>query len=117
LETAALSLHNALSNNTTIKALVLRNMSNFTTIAPTIFQLLWSSTCMLESLDFSHNHDFGDEVLVSLINALVNNSPVRELYLNFNRFFLAGWLALVQLLQRPSCCIECLELGGGQFER
>ena len=114
-ETAALSLHDALSNNTTIKALVLQNLSNFWTIAPTIFQLLRSSTCMLESLDFSNNHDFGDEVLVSLINALANNSRLRKLYLSFNSFFLGGWLALVQLLQRPSCCIECLQLGGSNL--
>ena len=45
-------------------------MENTRNIAQTIFQLLLSSSCMLENLDFSHNHNFGNEVLVYLINSL-----------------------------------------------
>ena len=66
---------------------------------------------MIQSMDLSYN-SFDDEKIESLANALANNCRLKKLNLCCNRSVTAaGWQTLFQLLQRPSCELESLNIG------
>jgi hypothetical protein len=65
---------------------------------------------MIESIDLSQNN-CDDEKMESLTNALANNYRLKELQLCYNYDITpAGWQSLFQLLQRPSCGLESLNI-------
>jgi Ran GTPase-activating protein (RanGAP) involved in mRNA processing and transport len=109
-DTALPSLMSALSNNNTIKVLQLCGMTNSDAFFQAMFRFLQSPSCMLESMDLSHN-SFDDEKVESLTNALANNCRLKKLQLRYNKDITStGWQTLFQLLQRQSCGLESLDI-------
>ena len=110
-DTALPSLMSVLSNNNTIKDLKLSMMKNSNAFLLAMIQFLQSPSCMIQSMDLSYN-SFDDEKIESLANALANNCRLKKLNLCCNRSVTAaGWQTLFQLLQRPSCELESLNIG------
>jgi Ran GTPase-activating protein (RanGAP) involved in mRNA processing and transport len=70
---------------------------------------------MLESVNLTCNI-FDDVEMESLTNALANNCRLRKLKLRCNyNITPAGWQTLFQLLQRPSCRLESLDIGSNNL--
>jgi hypothetical protein len=114
-DTAVPSIISALSNNATIKDLKLSIMKNSNAFLQAMIQFLQSPSCMIQSIDLSYN-GFDDEKIESLTNALANNCRLKKLNLCCNRSVTAaGWQTLFQLLQRPSCELESLDIGGNDL--
>jgi len=114
-------LISALSNNKTVKDLNLNSLENGNFSLQAIVQFLQSPSCMLESISLSNNfHDssnsFDDEKIESFANAIANNCRLKKLQLHYNRSVTpAGWHTLFQLLQRPSCGLESLDIGANNL--
>jgi hypothetical protein len=115
-DTALPSIMSALSNNVTIKDLKLSIMENSDAFLQAMIQFLQSPSCILESINLSNNsrdsrNSFDDEKIESLTNALANNCRIKKLNLLSNRSVTpAGWQTLFQLVQRPSCGLESLDI-------
>jgi Ran GTPase-activating protein (RanGAP) involved in mRNA processing and transport len=110
-DTALPFLVSALSYKNTIKALILISMDNKNAILQAMLQFLQSPSCMLESINLTANN-FDNEKIESLTNALVNNCRLKELKLRGSKKVTpTGWHNLFQLLQRPSCGLESLDIG------
>ena len=70
---------------------------------------------MLESVNLTCTI-FDDVEMESLTNALANNCRLRKLKLRCNyNITHAGWQTLFQLLQRPSCRLESLDIGANNL--
>jgi hypothetical protein len=114
-DTALPSIMSALSNNATIKVLNLNSMENSNAFLQAMIQFLQSPSCMLESINLTANN-FDNEKIESLTNALVNNCRLKKLNLLSNESVTpAGWHTLFQLLQRPSCELESLNIGANNL--
>ena len=114
-DTAVPSIISALSNNATIKDLKLSIMKNSNAFLQAMIQFLQSPSCMLESIALAQN-SLDDEKIESLANALANNCRLKKLNLWGNRSVTpVGWHTLFQLLQRPSCELESLDIGNNNL--
>jgi len=108
----ALQYHSA-----TIKNLSLSDISGINTTAGwrTIIQLLRDPDSALETLDLSDNIITNGE-LIALESALVNNSRLRELYLQSSGSVTPkGWKTLSRVLRNPNSSLEVLDLGNNRI--
>jgi hypothetical protein len=95
----------------TIKDLNLNSVKWNNALLQAMLQFLQSPSCLLESINLTANN-FDDEKIESLTNALANNCRLRKLVLRCStKVTPAGWHTLFQLLQRPSCGLDSLDIG------
>ena len=94
------SLTTGIANNRRLRVLNLSNNRGVTAMRWEAFSIILQNP-MLEKLDLSQN-SMCDNVMVSLADALANNTRLRELNLGMNRHVTTiGWQALSNLLKSP----------------
>mmetsp|Transcript_26263 Transcript_26263/g.56391 ORF Transcript_26263/g.56391 Transcript_26263/m.56391 type:complete len:140 (-) Transcript_26263:1130-1549(-) len=104
------SLAAGLARNSMLKELNFGGNPGITDIGwQAIFAVLQHPGCKLEKLSLKRN-SINDAAALSL-NALSNNNTLKTLNLGMNYdITIAGWRALFEILQSPTCMLEDLDL-------
>lgn len=112
---AALSLKSVLIANCTVNAVELNSMDRQDDLVRIIFEIIQSPSCALESLSINSTFmNVGD--MQSLSEALAVNDRLRVLRLSHQgRIIPEEWRYMFYYLQRPTCMLEELILGGNHI--
>jgi hypothetical protein len=115
-DAVARSLTNALSCNSTLKILILKQIHSISDLGwrNLFVGLLQGPHCKLETLDLSHSWGASIESMIeSLASALATNDNLKELYLNnIAPITSVGWQNFASVLRNPSSGLEQLDLTG-----